>query len=728
MDSSGNGRHGSLKTEGGWPSWGPGHLRFGASDDNVGCVEVASFPNVNGSMSVHARFRVAPELTRPHLGAIVTKWDPFSPNCSWGLNAVIPDCFVYWEGDWRPHRDDLAGARSASNAFRPGQWHTAVAVFVEGKANELYLDGKLVARTPHSQTSLRSTRSPLRIGNRHWLGSDWNPFVGDIDYVRIYRGVVLGMDTRLIPSDVPPIEDQRSALRQMKMTVVLPAYCDSPDRPTPFKCEAGPRTVPFVVELRDEQGSKLTGAKVTVKVNGAGVSPPSFGLVDQGAPDRWDLWADDGIYANANSLNSPGEVGVEFTAEKDGYKIAKRTLSGKATQPEPPWGNVTLAMLHMRLSEGASPEPESGTSRWDLAHSATEYYTRNTAGGITLGFTQYPSGDSWLALAHTQADYTKIADRCHTVAWELVCMDAVITASSEKESKLPMGAGLRGIHGVVVRSNFPSGTPVANRQSNLAHLPPGRRTLGLLVHEVGHLLGLDDTYYRASTGLQTLWKTVTGRDLNLGNWDVEGMNNRWDLMAFGHTLAGGGWIASRPRLAVEDSIRSNWKDRRCWFAGASGQPLRLGEATQTIGFLEESPRMPVRCYPSYDPAKPFFILECRRRSESAEVFTSLAKSAREGNRYPPGMGLSTWLLEPAERWVWGASLADTWDHSEAALVVYLCLPASETSAPERYRAPEMVYGAIPCTDTSEHSVKFGDLGFSVRVVGVTSKGLEVVAK
>jgi hypothetical protein len=574
-------------------------------------------------------------------------------------------------------------------------------VFVEGKANELYLDGELVARTPHSQTSLRSTRSPLRIGNRHWLGSDWNPFVGDIDHVRIYRGVVLGMDTRPIPSDVPPIEDQRSALRQMKMTVVLPAYCDSPDRPTPFKCEAGPRTVPFVVDLRDEQGNKLTGAKVAVKVNGAGVSPPSFSLVDQGdqgAPDRWDLWANDGIYANANTFNTPGEVGMEFAATKAGYETAVRTLSGKATQPEPPWGNVTLAMLHAGLRSSAPPE-ETRRSRMELAQSCTDYYRRNTANGLHLSFTQYPVDDSWLALAHCQADYRTAADRVYTAAWALVCRDAVIAASLL--NKFPLHAGLRGIRGVIVRSDFPSGDPVT--QSNLAHIPSDRRTQGVLVHEIGHLLGFSDTYYTDTS-------------------EHQDKSNVWDLMSAGSTLEDGSWIGSRPRLQAAERLgHYGW-------CGGSRQPatvITLGEPNR-IPLLERAPTSPVAVYPEYSDTSPYLIFEVRSKEESPDAWERRS------------------LLLSSRAWKdWGK-----WVTSRRVLIIYACLPPTSEEVrradrggkwPTRFLIQEERIGwgvaadldllgyasEIPSECRGQYHISFYKRNLTVQITGADEAGLWV---
>ena len=190
-DTSGNGYDGALIQDGGGPTWEGGYLHFGANDDTQGCVEVSNFPNLVGSVSVEVRFRIADVVPGgPRWSAIVTKWNPTSPNCSWGMGFDSTVDALEWTGEWRPDPDDTGSAKSAADTLVSGQWYTAVGVFESNVANRLYLDGQLIAMQPLSQTSFRSTSSPLRIGNRNWLGTDWNPFAGDIDYVRIYQGVV----------------------------------------------------------------------------------------------------------------------------------------------------------------------------------------------------------------------------------------------------------------------------------------------------------------------------------------------------------------------------------------------------------------------------------------------------------------------------------------------------------------------------------------------------------
>ncbi len=184
-DSSGNGYHGIVRFDQGNPVWRSGYIHFDSPDDNQGCIEVANFPNIEGSMSVVVRLRIAGGFR----GLIfpVTKWNPTSSNCSWGM-FVSEQKVLDFEGDWpNTHIQNVA---SNPNVLTPGTWHTVVGRFVSGERLELFLDGKLIASRDVSHTSFRLTGSPLRIGNRHWLGSDWNPFQGDIDYVAIYRGLV----------------------------------------------------------------------------------------------------------------------------------------------------------------------------------------------------------------------------------------------------------------------------------------------------------------------------------------------------------------------------------------------------------------------------------------------------------------------------------------------------------------------------------------------------------
>lgn len=201
-DSSGSDYHGTIIMDDGSPSWESGYLGFAGVNpidpwgNSHARVEITGMPTFStyGDFTVESRLRVR---GTPSVGAAI-------PVCKFGSGTFVDDEWTLAVNfDSRPiftvFGDFPNQQVMSSDTVTLNQWHTIHAVFESEESLELYLDGKLVGTQPTSVAGPRATTQDVWLGNLHkWGAHDWGPFIGDIDYVRIYQGAVVPEPSSLV--------------------------------------------------------------------------------------------------------------------------------------------------------------------------------------------------------------------------------------------------------------------------------------------------------------------------------------------------------------------------------------------------------------------------------------------------------------------------------------------------------------------------------------------------
>jgi len=199
-DTSGMGHHGFLTNITPASAWGAGRLSFGEAAGSRVVVPRPAYLDTFGSFTVQTRVRWRGHHDAEGDAPISVWGSDWSADDEWSIIVLGNSHY-----DFQVRDDGSTALHTASSGqvLATNTWHTLTAIFEAGQSLSLYLDETLLGTGVVAQTGMRDSGMPLTIGNRAEPFGPQSPFNGDIDMVRIWRGVHLPATSELVVDGAP---------------------------------------------------------------------------------------------------------------------------------------------------------------------------------------------------------------------------------------------------------------------------------------------------------------------------------------------------------------------------------------------------------------------------------------------------------------------------------------------------------------------------------------------